>query len=559
MSHRGPERPKLKFAGVVVVLVVIAAVVLAWSLVSGNKDAPEARPSQPPIRIPGETEIQPTSPPSESPAEEAPVVEGPIDPQHPGFTTLRGNWSRSFQGVGPVPLRPKVFWRVGPWCGSSNDQGVTSTWCGTGWNGTPNVIPQKDGSVEIRVGGYDYSYHFLDGATGRPTRPPFHTGDLAKGSATSDPNDYPLYYVGSRDNQFRILALDRGRPVELWSMDANTSVSNPQWNDDWDGAAQIVGDYMLEGGENSWFYVVRLNRGYKGNKATVDPKIVFTAPGWDQQMLNDDRSVGQSSADISIENSVAYDPERKVAYFGNSGGLVQGWDISKILNGGTQANRVFRYWTAGENDASIVVGEDGALYVSEHYQPPNRRAQQVGQLVKLDPTKKGNPLIWKVKENHTYDGEAGFFSTPALVGDTVFASATAGDLMAISAETGKVYWRYHLTPPLWSGPVIVDDKLVIGDCSGRLYAFDVSNPKKKPRRVWDMALGGCIESTPAVWDGMIYVGTRAGYEYGIGDKHPAKLERQWEAAHATPPPPIPSSGPSQSAGPTGGPSRTPGA
>ena len=47
----------------------------------------------------------------------------------------------------------------------------------------------------------------------------------------------------------------------LWSMDANTTVSNPVWNNDWDGAALIVGDYLLEGGENSWFYVVKINRG----------------------------------------------------------------------------------------------------------------------------------------------------------------------------------------------------------------------------------------------------------------------------------------------------------
>ena len=34
-------------------------------------------------------------------------------------------------------------------------------------------------------------------------RPDLVTGDLAKGSATSDPDGYPLYYAGSRDNLFR--------------------------------------------------------------------------------------------------------------------------------------------------------------------------------------------------------------------------------------------------------------------------------------------------------------------------------------------------------------------
>ena len=35
-----------------------------------------------------------------------------------------------------------------------------------------------------------------------------------------------------------------------------------------------------------------------------------------------------------------------------------------------------------------------------------------------------------------------------------------------------------------------------------------------------LMLGGCVESTPAVWHGWMYVGTRAGQIYGIAD--PAK-------------------------------------
>ena len=33
-----------------------------------------------------------------------------------------------------------------------------------------------------------------------------------------------------------------------------------------------------------------------------------------------------------------------------------------------------------------------------------------------------------------------------------------------------------------------------------------------------MELNGCIESTPAVWHGMLWLGTRGGKFYGIGDR-----------------------------------------
>ena len=114
--------------------------------------------------------------------------------------------------------------------------------------------------------------------------PDLVTGDLAKGSATSDPDGYPLYYAGSRDNLFRVVAMDRAEPTVLWSIDAHDTslVPQPMWNDDWDGAALVIDDILLEGGENSWLYVVRLNRGYDDQgQVTVDPEVVATVPGFD--------------------------------------------------------------------------------------------------------------------------------------------------------------------------------------------------------------------------------------------------------------------------------------
>src|SRR6185436_2621196 len=178
------------------------------------------------------------------------------------------------------------------------------------------------------------------GQTGEPVRAALQTGDLAKGSATSDPDGYPLYYAGSRDNFLRVIALDRGDPKVLWQLNADTSVPNPIWNDDWDGAPLVIGDYLLEGGENSWFYVIRLHRGYDADGlVTVHPKVVLTVPGYDDELL-----ASLPDPDVSIENSVAY--RDGVVYFANSGGLVQGWDISGVAHGGTKAELLFRFSTS---------------------------------------------------------------------------------------------------------------------------------------------------------------------------------------------------------------------
>ena len=65
--------------------------------------------------------------------------------------------------------------------------------------------------------------------------------------------------------------------------------------------------------------------------------------------------------------------------------------------------------------------------------------------------------------------------------------------------------------------MIVDNIWIQGDCGGRLHAFDISDSTIEPPKLWEIDLGGCIESTPALWRGQIVVGTRAGFVYAIGD------------------------------------------
>ena len=459
----------------------------------------------------------PVAPEKHAPPAPSPRPAGPINTEVPGLTTFRGSLTRSYYGEGPVPRRPRILWRYprrGGMCAPSTDESGTKTWCGVGWTGQPNVIPHEDGLLELRFGAYDTNYHFLNARTGRQIREDLDTGDLAKGSATSDPDGYPLYYAGSRDNSFRIVALDRRRPTVLWSLDADTSVPEPVWNNDWDGAALVVGDYLVEGGENSWLYVIKLNRGWtRKGKVRVRPRVVLTVPGWDDRLESD-----APGRHYSIESSVAFDDG--VVYFANSAGLVQGWDISRVLRGGRKARRVFRFWTGDDTDASIVIDEDGHLYVASELETWGARSLEVGQLMKLDPRRRRRPLVWSVPIRET-DGESGgSWSTPALDRDMVYVATNAGGLLGVDRESGRVRWRIGLPGPTWSSPVVVDDVLLQGDCDGVLHAYDVSDGQRKPPELWRVTLGGCIEATPAVWKGQIFVGTRAGAMHAVGDRRP---------------------------------------
>jgi outer membrane protein assembly factor BamB len=481
-------------------ILLIGAGVFAWLQ---DDDGPEPRRSSGEVK--GEMKLQ---------EPEEPLEPQPINREFEGLTTFRGNATRTYYGAGPVPEQPQILWEYpesGGLCSASTDQSGARVWCGTGWTGQPNVVELPNGRVQVRFGAYDRAVHILDGTTGRQLLSPFITGDLIKGTVTSDPDGFPLLYTGSRDNFFRVLALDRGRePVELWSLSSD-SAPTPVWNNDWDGSALVIDDYLVEGGENSWFYVVKLNRAYdRRGRVTVAPKVTAMVPGFDDQLFTD---VGDDN--VSIEGSVAFNDG--VVYFANSGGLVQGWNISKVLAGGTKVRRVFRFWTGDDTDASIVIDDEGFLYVASELERLNPRALELGQLMKLDPRRKRNPVVWSVPVPGD-GGAGGMWATPAIFENALFAPTNSGRLLGVNRSNGRIAWELELPGPLWSSPAVVDETLIVGDCSGVLHAYDVSRPlRAPPPEQWSLALPGCIESTPAVWEGMIYVGTRGGRMYGIGD------------------------------------------
>ena len=476
--------------------------------------------------------------------------------QEPGaLLTFRGSPTRSYYGTGPVPQSPRIAWSYPPssqepMCSESSWLGSQVEWCGTGWTGQPAVVPY-DGRTWVIFGAYDGAVHFLDAETGEQLLPSFQTGDLIKGTVTVDPDGYPLVYTGSRDDNFRIIAFDREEPEELWRMNAydveRLSGNQLYWNDDWDSSALVIDDYLFEGGENSSFYIVKLNRSYDDSGlASVSPEPVHVFPGWDEQLLED-----IADEEISIESSAAI--FKNTLYFANSGGLVQGWDISGLGREeaagatGWQPQRTFRFWTGGDVDASIVIDEEGMLYVGvererlgEQYAKARARSEEVGQILKLDPSRPDDPIVWSVKDLEPLEAnppvlrtQSGLWATPALYENMIYAATHTGRLLGIDRNTGAICWEMQFEGFLWGSPVAIDDVLLQGDHQGRLRAYDISadegcdQPSQSqptpdseaatavPPQLWQISLGWRIESTPAVWNGTIFLGDRNGRFYAV--------------------------------------------
>ena len=490
------------------------------SPVSPPTSTPAPSPDPTPVPIAVATPVAtpvPTSTPTPSPTPTPyrgwvhPSTVGQPYGEVSGLLTFRGNPTRTFYGTGPAPQAPEVLWRFTgtperDLCSLTSWAAGTTQWCGTGWTGQPAVV-EWDDRTWVVVGSFAPAVHFLDAATGQRLRPDFVVDDLIKGSVTVDPDGYPLVYFGARDDLFRIVAFDRDEPVELWSMHANV-VSPVLWNDDWDGASLVLDDYLFQGGENSHLHIAKLNRRFgPDGLVTIDPELVFTAPGWDDELL---ATVEDGNVSIEVGMTVV----GNTLYFANSGGLVQGWDITGLADG-QDPERVFRYWVGDDVDATVVADADGYLYVGVEYERETARSQELGQMVKLDPWA-DDPLVWGTDLRNALPD--GVWATPALTDEMVYVPTNAGYLYGLRRDTGEVVWFKRIAGPVWSSPVVIDDVLIQADCAGVIWGYDISDPAVEPPELWRVTLGGCIESTAAVWDGVMYIGSRDGGFYAIGDR-----------------------------------------
>jgi outer membrane protein assembly factor BamB len=116
----------------------------------------------------------------------------------------------------------------------------------------------------------------------------------------------------------------------------------------------------------------------------------------------------------------------------------------------------------------------------------------------------------------TTGGDSGLFATPALHAGILYVNTHTGDLIAVDADSGDLLWSDRVGEHSWSSPAVVDGHLVVAACAGDVRSYSLDDPRQ-PVLEWSVDLGGsCLEATPAVWKGHIYIGSRDGYVRSIG-------------------------------------------
>lgn len=463
-----------------------------------------------------------------------------------GIITFGGNNYRNSFVYGKQEVEEKTLTRI--WEHALSSLTVDSTvWSGTGWTGMPIIVQwsnevretlgvfdefkHKEGFTEVIYPAMDGYIYFCELSTGKETRDRINLGVVVKGTASLDPRGYPMLYTGqgvmSTEGEivgswFRAVSLIENK--EVWRFGGRDPYSPRMWQA-FDSSALIDAetDTLIVGGENGLVYSVKLNTVFDAVNGTIsiDPgsrklqKYKYDAAGYADR---------ENRRWWGVESSIA--AWRNYIFFTDNGGLLQCLDINTL-------EPQYAVDVLDNSDASVVIEEsfeDGTiyLYTANSVDKQSGISDDIGKCYHRKLNGLTGDVVWQVQwdaSKGTSSANGGTVSTPhvgkgnisnlvifnqTLVPVTVNDEAVfGGRIIAYDKTTGQEAWRYEQTAGYWSSPVVIYDEmnnayLIQCDRDGIMRMHDA----KTGAVLCEVDLGSRIESTPAVFENFIVVGTR---------------------------------------------------
>ena len=123
-------------------------------------------------------------------------------------------------------------------------------------------------------------------------------------------------------------------------------------------------------------------------------------------------------------------------------------------------------------------------------------------------------VIWHYdRTDQNGDGEFDFeeimhrsCGTVAIKDGLLFISDFSGLFHCLDAQTGQVHWTYDMLAAAWGSPLIVDDKVYIGDEDGDVSIFNLTAEPHEP--IAEVNMGNSVYSTPIVANGVLYISNK---------------------------------------------------
>lgn len=388
------------------------------------------------------------------------------------------------------------------------------TWGGgTGWTGQPLYVKWKKEDIakfkenpsaltsdftgeEIIVGSLCGNVYFLDFHTGKPSRRPFESGNVVKGTTSLDPVLKNLY-VGHgvpHGEPFGCMVFDLLKHERTFFF-ARDAKALRGWNA-FDSSPVVAGGYLFWAGENGSLYKFRREQGSLSVASVLRYRAEGVAPG--------------------IESSLCV--YRNYGFFSDNRGNIVCVNLNTM-------KPVWHCKNLDDSDGTPVCKvENGHPYIYTACEVDKQGDSGECRFLKLD-AMNGN-IVWErlihctrfILPDKTLDG--GMYATPLPgSGDSegmVFANICRnkagrklGELTALSTADGSTRYTVPLDYFAWSSPVALHNEkgemfIFTGDASGKIYLVKA----KTGEVIFKKHVANNFESSPVVVGNSVIVGSR---------------------------------------------------
>jgi outer membrane protein assembly factor BamB len=98
-------------------------------------------------------------------------------------------------------------------------------------------------------------------------------------------------------------------------------------------------------------------------------------------------------------------------------------------------------------------------------------------------------------------------SSPTVANDIVYVGSKDQFVYALNAGTGELIWKTQTGGPISSSPTVASDTVYIGSNDGYLYALKATDGTI----LWHYNMGGAVSSSPTVANGIVYASSNNGF------------------------------------------------
>jgi outer membrane protein assembly factor BamB len=159
-------------------------------------------------------------------------------------------------------------------------------------------------------------------------------------------------------------------------------------------------------------------------------------------------------------------------------------------------------WPKTRNEViSTPVIYEGIVYIANGQDPEH--GEGVGHLYAIDPTKRGD--ITTSGQLWHYDKIRRSISTGAIFNNILFYSDFSGFLHAVDIKSGKPYWTHDMFAAIWGSPILIGDKVYLGDEDGDVAVIEHG---KTFKLVSEINMGSSVYATPVPANGTLFIMNR---------------------------------------------------